>query len=211
MHSDLPALCGKAREQIAVPPFPRAAIRAAAQNAPNTAARRRSFFSAVALGLSLVAVAAAADIAVQSHIRFTPSGGFVISSSAKMASRAIHSNAEVRAAAQHLNFPVVLPAGLPDGTRPTQLFTAGNDMLAVTYELPGAWRASHHHLWIFLINPASIGKYRAPLDRYRLHPGGRGSEIGMWQVGGEQVIAVSNGLTRPEVERMKAAMQREIR
>lgn len=209
MHTELIQLCGSAREQIAVPAFPGAAIRAAAQQSPKTVASRRPFFIALAAGLSLVAAAAAAEIATQSHVRLTPSGGLVISSSAKMASRPIHSVTQIRDAARQLNFTAVLPAGLPKGTRPAQLFTAGTDMLVITYDLPGASRTSQHRLWMFLMNPASIGKYRAPLDRYRVHPAGR--DIRMWRTGGEQVIVVSSGLTPSELDHIKAAMQQEAR
>lgn len=211
MQYSLSELCESARARIAVPPYPRLAILARAQHASAHSPRKRSFVAAVIAGLSIVAIAAAAEVATQSHVRFTPSGGFVVSSSAKMASRRIHSDAEIREAAQQLNFAAVLPAGLPKAARPAQLFTAGKDMLAVTYDLPGPGRAPHHRLWVFLMNPATMGAYHAPLDRYRLHPRGRTYATLMWRAGSEQVIAVSNGLTPADLMRMKVAMQQKTR
>lgn len=209
MHSELSAAFSALRERMAVPPLPRAAIVTAAQYAPANSRKRGWTAGAVAI-LSAFAIAGAAEIATQSHIRFTRAGGMVLSSTAKTQNRVISSENEVKTAAARMNFPVTLPAGLPNGTKPVRLYTSGDDVMAVTYDLPGAWRASHHLMWIFLANPATMAKAEPNSAVYRLRPDGRMSQA-RWRAGGEEVLVVSNGLTPAEVEAMKLAMQRPAR
>lgn len=205
MHFDLLERCREVREHIAVPPFPSSSIRAAAEPGPQSLLRRRSIAAALAATLSVAAIAAAAEIAQQSHIRFTPSGGIVLSSDAKSGSRPISSDAEIREAAQHLDFQAILPEGLPAGTKPIRLFTSGRDLIGITYTLPGSERRSHHFLWVFLTDPKTLTN-APPATRYNLRTGDRMSQA-HWRVGPEEVIVVSNGLTAQELAAMKSAMQ----
>ena len=207
MPSDLNDLCATARERIVAPPFPRAQIMTAAQRSPESNPRLHRLSAAIIAGISIIAIAAAAELATQSKIRFTPSGGMVLSSSAASSfSREIHSSEDVRQAASHLNFPAVVPSGLPAGSKPTRLYTSGPDLMAVTYDLPGAWRASHHFAWIFLANPATLSGSKLPAVHYTLRTDGRMSTA-RWRAGSEEVIVVSNGLTPGEVDTIKRAMQ----
>jgi hypothetical protein len=207
MQFDLLEQCRAARESIQVPPFPLAQIRRAADR-PIPILRRRSAVAAAIAGFSAFAIAAAA-VWQQSHIVFTPSGGMVIRSDAHSGSRPIHSDAEVRDAASHLNFHAVLPKGLPPGTTPIRLFTSGRDVLAITYNLPGAYRRSHHLLWIFLANPSTLsGKFPAA-KTYKDRTFGRTMSQAHWRVGHEEVIVVSNGLTAAELATLKRAMEQE--
>lgn len=205
MHSDVRARCAIAREEVAVPAFSAEAIRARAHLRSQRRSRRRSFVAAIVAGFSLVAVAGAA-ITQQTHLRFTQSGGMVIQTGAKSGSRPIHGNAEIRAAAQRLDFPAVLPAGLPAGTEPVRLYTAGRSLMAITYNLPGAQRRSHHLLWIFLANPQTLANLAAPA-RYRLRTAGAVREA-HWRNGAEEVIVVSNGLLPEELASIERAMKR---
>lgn len=209
MHSDLLERCQTARAEINIPAFPRASIQAAAQRTPQASSRKRPIIAAAIAGFSVIAIAAAAEMAVQTHIHFTQSGGMVLSSNAKNdENRDIHSEAEVAEAAKQLNFAVTLPAGLPAGTQPIRLFRSGHDVLVVTYNLPGQWRASHHLLWIFIANPAAVAQ--AP-SAPRLHLQRRYADPHMssarWRAGAEEVIVVSNGLTPSELQSIKAAMR----
>lgn len=208
MRTDLSQLCTSARERIAVPDFPRASIRRALQAPAHQPARKRSLLVILAAGLSLAAAAAAAEVAVQSHIGYTRSGGMVLSSNAKMGEHAISSDADIRDAASHMNFPVTLPAGLPPGTKAIRLFTAGSDVMAITYDLPGAWRASHHLARIFLANPATLGGRTVSRPRAQIATGTWVMRQARWRVGGEDVILVSNGMTQSEIQAVKRAMQR---
>ncbi len=130
----------------------------------------------------------------------------VISSSVKTSSRPIHSEAEIRDAAEHLDFRAILPSGLPEGTKPIRLYTAGTSLLAVTYDLPGAERRSHHLLWIFLANPNTMASPYSRPAAYQLRTG-HAMSMDLWRTGPEAVIVVSNGLTASELARIKRAMQ----
>jgi hypothetical protein len=204
MQFDLPERCRAARETIQVPPFPLTQIRLAADR-PLPIFRRRSFGAACLAGLSAFAIAAAA-VWQQTHITFTHSGGMVIRSDAHSGSRPIHSDAEIREAAAHLDFRAILPQGLPAGTRPIRLFTSGSDVLAITYNLPGEYRRSHHMLWIFLANPSTLSGKMPQSKPYRLRTFGRSMSAAHWRVGPEEVIVVSNGLTPAELARLQRAM-----
>src|SRR6185437_10612060 len=204
MQSDLLERCRAARESIQVPPFPSTRIRLAADR-PRQILRRRSFAAACIAGLSAFAIAAAA-VWQQTHISFTHSGGIVIRSDAHSGSRPIHSEAEIRAAAAHLNFRAILPQGLPAGTKPIRLFTSGSDVLAITYNLPGAYRRSHHMLWIFLANPSTLSGKIPSANPYRLRTFGPTMSSAHWRAGPEEVIVVSNGLTLAELAALRRAM-----
>lgn len=210
MHADLLERCRAAREHIEVPPFPLTSIRTAAARATKPAPRRRTLAAAVLTSLSIVSIAAAAEVLVQTHIHFPPAGGMVISSDAKPSSRAIHSEAEIREAAEHLDFPAILPSGLPEGTQPVRLTTAGSDLLAIDYDLPGVQRRSHHMLWVFLANPSTMAGLKAPYASssplYRLH---MKDDVALFRAGAEQVIMVSNGLTATEFAAIKRSMEQE--
>jgi len=208
MHYDLLERCREARERMEAPAFPLEAIRAAIRCSSQPTPRRRSISAAIIASFSILAVAAAAEVLQQTHVQFTPSGGMVISSNAKMGSRPIHTYAEIQEAARRLDFPAVLPTGLPTGTKPIRLFTAGTSMLAVTYDLAGAQRQSHL-LWIFLTNRATMsGPAQRFQGRYKLQAGER-MLLRAWHVGKEAVLVVSNGLRDQEFGAIKRAMEHE--
>jgi hypothetical protein len=126
MHSDLLERAQMAREHINIPTFPLGSIRTAVQRAPKPAPRRRTIIASILAGLSVVAIAAAAEIIQQTHITLTPQGGMVISSSGKHVSLPNPSDAEIRDAAARLDFPAIVPSGLPAGTIAKQLGTEGS-------------------------------------------------------------------------------------
>ena len=205
-----------ARERIEAPPFPRAWIRSARLRAARPASRWRPIAAAILASLSIVAVAAAAQILERTHLTFTPSGGLVISSS-KSTSRSIHSVDDIREAASKLDFSAVLPAGLPSDAKPVKLDTAGTSLLTVTYDLSPV-RGQARHLWIFLANAATMSgpnAHRASRARtgarYEadLAPKGPGYDVELARFGAEAVVIVSNGLTKAEIQTIKRAMQQE--
>ena len=204
MLSDLDGAFTALRERIAVPDFPKDAIVSASRQMPSNGFKR--FWAPIAIAVfSAAAIAAAAELVAQTQVHFTRSGGMVVSSSSNVTNRAITSEGPIDEAASRLNFKAILPAGLPEGTKPMRLYMSGNDVMAITYDLPGAWRATHHMAWVFLTNPSSI-EGTLSQTAYRLRLDGRMSSA-HWRVGDEEVIVVSNGLTTDEVQRIKASMK----
>jgi hypothetical protein len=202
MHAELLECCRLAREQIAVPSFPLASIR---ERLERSAPRRRSIVAAIVAGLSLVTIATAAEVLHQTHVTFPSSGGMVFSAD-NIRYQSIRDEAEIRTAAERLNFSAVLPAGLPEGTKPTHLLL-GTDLIGIVYDLPGEQRRLHHLLWIFLANPNTM----TSADRAREHiKTGRAMTLSHWRVGPEEVIVASNGLTQLELAAIKRGMQREV-
>lgn len=209
MHSDLLERAQIARDHIDVPNFPLASIRSAAARSPKPAPHRRTIIASILAGLSVVAIAAAAEVMTQTQITFTPQGGMVISSDAKHSSRMNPTEADIRDAIAHLDFPAILPSGLPEGTVAKQLGTEGSDALYIRYDLPGAERQSHHMLYIFLANHNTItgrpASRNGSSSLYSLRMGDRGE---FFRIGAaESVIVVSNGLTPAEFATIKASMQ----
>lgn len=112
--------------------------------------------------------------------------------------------ADVDTAVRGANFPVTLPTGLPNGTKLKTLLSSG-DAIMLRYDLPGAWRASHHAAWIVLANPSTIGSFGTS-GSVRLAFISQGKPI-HWRVGGEEVIvAIHDAMTTAELARMKQAM-----
>jgi hypothetical protein len=211
MHSELSERCRLTRELISVPPFPLASIRSGAQHPTRPPARRRPFIAIALASLSIVTIAAAAEITHRAHIQFTPTGGIIIQADpkTKVFGGPIHSDKEIREAATRLNFAPILPEGLPDGTKPIRVAVFGPDLLAITYDLPGAQRRTHHMLWISIANPTTMAKASAP-DVHKTVREMRMSQT-HWRVGPEEVIVVSNGATDAEIATIKRAMQRTAR
>jgi hypothetical protein len=205
MHSDLLERGRALRDLIEAPAFPLAAIRAAAARPAARAPRRRTFVAVVLAGFSIAAIAAAAEVVQRAHLVFVPSGGMIVSSATKLSSREIHTDADIREAAKHLDFQAVLPAGLPDGAQPIKLDMAGTSLLTITYALPVSQDGSRHKVWIFLANPLVTSPSGVPLARYHAR-NGYPSEV--WRVGQEQVIVVSDGMAKPGFAAIKDAMER---
>jgi acyl-CoA synthetase (AMP-forming)/AMP-acid ligase II len=151
MQSDLALLCRDARARIDVPAVPLTAIRSAAA-LPRP--RKLAWLAALVAGISIVAVATAAVLAT--HIAFDRTGNMVQISSASLKMKfANPTAADVDAAVHGANFPVTLPAGLPSGTKLKALWSSDGAIMLL-YDLPGAWRASHHVAWILLANPSTV-------------------------------------------------------
>lgn len=213
MQSDLLALCRDARTRIDVPAVPLDAIRSAAQPDRIIPGRPRwKIWTLSLLSVASIAAAAAAATWYGTHVTLT-SGAVTLSADRITAKFRNASSKDVSAAVRSANFPVILPAGLPNGTRMTSVFTAGPSAVMLGYSLPGAWRASRHLVYILLANPAIVsnsssstnpaGKItlRVPaLDLPSSRPPIR------WRVGGEEVIVGNNTLTPSELARVKNAM-----
>jgi len=217
MPVDLSALARETRERIDVPPVPPAVLAAARSAAPNATGSGRPRIVAAALaGVSLIAVAAAATVAVRPHLFFSPTQGLTMAYDRTMNRarfRRQHppllrpSPAQVRAAARSMDFPVTLPAGVPGDRRPTFLSRFGTSALLLTYDLDDAKRG-HRSLLIVLADPNGVASGTAsdaPDDRVVLPKDKTGSGV-RWRIGGEDVFLPRTVLSAAETERMHRAM-----
>ena len=209
MHYEFEARCRDARAGIAVPPLHISAIRDAV--AARRPSRRPTFIVTVAATIALGAVAAAA--AWQTHVYVATNGTvnlYAHRMTVKFAAptqRGALTQADALAAARQVDFPVVLPTGLPAGTRLTNVTRADTSAISLGYDLPGAWRRSHHLLNVVLANPVVVGSTRPPATaRFIIERWLKPSHTVRWTVGGEDVI-VSGSLTSAELARLQAAMR----
>ncbi len=213
MSSDFSRLCAFARAEIAVPPAPMGAIRDAATRPIEPGSFRSKRFAGAAAALfSAAALAAAASILGHTHVFFDSNLNLKIATDSGKYVRHPTRN-DLRAAAARADFRVVYPSGLPPGTTPMQMIGAGRSAIAITYDLPGAWRRSDHLLWVVLANAKIVSgpahSITNPEERYRwvLTPGGhrlRATQV--WQVGNEVVIIQADNITPAEIANIKHAM-----
>jgi len=197
MHSDLMIVCTQARQAIAVPAVPLDAIRNAARFAQSKP-KRRWLPATLVASLSLAAVCIAA--ATATHIAFTRNGGIVLSGAMTM--RWNVTAAEAEAAAQRDG--LMLPAGLPDGTRLSGMMDYG-DTLALSYDLPGAWRRDNHLLWMVVTRAQPKGS-AAPFPS-TVEYAHKGRLIAFFKTGDERVyIDAPSTMTNAELAGVKAAM-----
>jgi hypothetical protein len=214
MQSSFDVSSRAARAAIAVPAIPLDAIRHAAHNRPNERAgrRRRNIAAAIAASLSLVAVAAAAEKFGHVQISLDPSGTVKVAFDG-MGGRwkPVRNPGEqdLRKAARAMNFPVILPKGLPEGTVAEGLMVLGPGAMQITYNLPGAARRSNHLLFVILANPKSVAPQAAPPahSKYALQFGQTtGLGAMRWMVGQEEVIVLKSTITAAELAHFKAVM-----
>lgn len=209
MQSNVDSVCKAARERIAIPPIPLAAIRNAAAQREEPKPRKpwAGSIAAMLAGSALLAAAAGAAVWSSTHVSVNPSGMFEVHAR-KASSRKNPTTAELRALTQRADFPVVLPTGLPAGTTLEAVSMFDSSALMLTYGLPGAWRRSDHLLPVVLANPHSVGG-GSPKNTNRslqLLIGRKGSGAQQWTIGGEKVMVMSSTMTPAELARMKHAM-----
>ncbi|MGB6985565.1 MAG: hypothetical protein WBD74_06245 [Candidatus Aquilonibacter sp.] len=204
MQFDLAPLCRDALARIDVPALPLTAIRRAATS-PRP--RKPPWLATLVASISIVAVAAGATV-LGTHIALDHADNLVEISTGNLKTQfANPTAADVAAAVRGANFPVTLPTGLPNGAKLKTLLSSG-DAIMLRYDLPGAWRASHHVAWIVLANPSTIGSSGSSgtAGSVRLAFISQGKPI-HWRVGGEEVIiAMHNAMTPAELALMKQAM-----
>jgi len=217
MQSNFVARCKTARELIAVPEIPLVAVLQAAKNrqAPRSESQWKGIMTALLAGVSLVAVAAAAEVWSGAHISFNPSGGMsmALSTTQKLGYKESPTTGDIRAAAQRADFQVVLPAGLPEGATPLKLLSTPN-IINIAYTLPGKGRGSNAVFWITLADPRTLAESPGNSRRVRtLRLGSTAARAPVvhWLIGHEAVIVVADGsfqrtLSTAELMRIKIAM-----
>jgi hypothetical protein len=209
-----------ARNSVAVPAVPLGRIRDAALSRKPRAGRGKIVFAGVVAGLMLAAAATAATATwMQTHVVADGTHPLVIEGNGdgKVIYKKNPTDADFREAARNADFPVTLPAGLPPGTVARQLFRSGKSAILISYDLPGAWRADNHMMWIVLANPKSMQNYSqsragspALTSNYAELAGEAGKGNTFWKVGGETVVFPKSTATAEEYARIKAAMSSEV-
>ncbi len=160
---------------------------------------------------SATLVAAGAAVWNGTHVSYDRSGGFEVRAE-KMTSLKDPTFGNLRSFANHADFPVVLPAGLPAGTTIASVHMFGSSALLLQYNLPGAWRRSDHVLSLILANPNSIGgSPKIPPKSYNLRLGRKGSGAVQWAIGREVVILTLSTATPAELAHIKRAMIAQAR
>jgi hypothetical protein len=215
MQSSFELSSRAARAAIAVPPIPLDAIRHGAEYRPNKSAgrRRRGVLAAAAASLSIVAVAAAAEMFGHVQISFEPSGAVRVAfdgTGGRLSQVQHPTEQDIRNAARALNFPAILPKGLPSGTTGAQVMVLGPGAMEIAYNLPGAWRRSNHLLFVILANPKSVASDSTtpPKSKFTIQQSGStaGSGTVRWMVGQEEVIVLKSTITAAELAHFKAVM-----
>jgi|GEM_PF-1546400 len=214
MQSNFELASRTAREAIAVPPIPLDAIRLGAQSRPSERAgrRRRGVLAAVLASCSVVAVAAAAEMFGHVQVSLEPSGAMRVAFDGKGGHWLPVQNPteqDLQKAARAMNFPVILPKGLPEGTDTASLMVLGSGAMQIVYNLPGASRRSNHLLFVMLANPKSVAPDSAkpPQGTYTMEYGQKkGLGAVRWMVGQEEVIVLKSTITPAELAHFKAVM-----
>ena len=214
MQSRFELSCKDARDGIAIPAIPLDAIRREAGLRPSqrTGMRRRSVVAAGVASLALVAVAAAAEMFGHVQISLNPSGAvhlYFDGLGGRWQPVRNPRRQDIEKAARAMNFPVILPTGLPKGTDAEGLTVLGPGAMQIAYNLPGAWRRSNHLLFVILANPQSVAPDSAtpPKSKYTMHFGETaGLGAVRWMAGQEEVIVLKSTITPSELAHFKAAM-----
>jgi hypothetical protein len=213
MQSDFELSCKTAREAIAVPAISWVAIRRGVQNRPSERAgrRRHGVIAAIVAGLSIAAAAAAAELFGHVQISLNPSGAMHLYFDGTAEYRPVRNptDEDFQKAARAMSFPVILPKGLPNGTRAEGLIVLGSGAMQILYDLPGAWRRSNHLLIVMLANPKSVARESAKPPRSKgilILGQTTGTGPVRWMVGQEEVIVLKSTITPAELAHFKAAM-----
>jgi len=212
MQSDFELSCKIARAAIVVPPIRLEAIRHAPIQSRKPVLRRRSLMAAIVASVSIVTAAAAAELFGHAQVSLEPSGMVKLyfdGRGGRWAPVRDPKEEDIQNAARAMNFPVILPTGLPSGTTAEGLMVYGPGAMHIAYNLPGAWRRSNHLLFVILANPKSVvpGSAAHPHSMYDFEFGqttGLGAET--WRVGQEDVVVLKSTITRAELAHFKAAM-----
>lgn len=209
MQFDLAEACAAERERMEVPAVPLGAIRVNAARRPETTPRKRSaIFTVVLAALPTLAMAAGVAQLWRTHISLSPTGVSKLQAHAGAWAKN-PTTEELRRFAADLNFPAILPDGLPTGTQAIRLVRMDRDALLIQYNLPGAWRRSDHLLDVIIANPATLDSSgQGQHYKYNLMFGGHAARGSVhWRTGKEEVVVFASTMTASELARFKSAMQ----
>ena len=201
MSYDFSAQARSARALIDVPEVPIATIRA--RSRASRAHERMRIAAACAALLVVVALGAGtgAGAKLYSSVRVWLSGGKAAVTVSSFDGVREPTSAEFRNAIAHATFPVVLPIGLPAGSRVTHVFStpAGHpSALFISY----ANDRTGKHVSFVLVDPAVVDLGGQLMKMQGASP----SAMYDWRAGAE-VVLVPKTISAAEADRIKAAMQ----
>src|SRR5579884_4126310 len=131
MQSDFATKCKQAVYAAKVPPVPMVAIRKAVN--PSEPKRRATlFYSTLFVAAFGLTAAFGAQVVKRAFVYFgMPGGPYVVSQSLSMSWRP--TPAQLRSVLSQASYRVVVPSGLPKGTRLAQLGNIGRDVIIFGY------------------------------------------------------------------------------
>jgi hypothetical protein len=199
MSFDFSAQARSAREAIAVPDVPLGAIRSRARTA-HAHERMRLLAASAALVVALGA-GSVAGAKLYSSVRVWLGGGKAALTVKSFDGVREPTSAEFRTAIAHATFPVVLPVGLPEGTRVTAVFStpAGHPSALVISYANGRTRTNASFV---LVDPAVVDLGGRLLEMQNASP----KDVYDWRAGGE-VVLMPKTVSASQAKTVEAAMR----
>lgn len=201
MPFDFSAAGRSARELIPVPEVPMKSIRERSY-ALSARARVRAFVIGGALSLATLGTAAAVGTGALNGVRVWLSGGKASMSVSSLAMVRQPTASDLRNVIAHATFPVVLPVGIPAGTRVDRMLFApagAPNTLTLDYRNPG----SGLDVGISLFETASINPQGTPPPA-----SGVSGAVYQWRVAKETIIVSKAHISPGDFRRIKAAMMK---
>jgi hypothetical protein len=203
MRSDFSAIGRSAREQIPVPELSMESIRVRA-HALTTRDRVRMFAVCGAIGLVMFGAGAGFGGKFFDGVRVWLSGGkgAVVVNSLAMVREPTSS--DLRDVIAHATFPVVLPVGLPAGTRVTMMMfaPAGHpNSITLGYQNDRA----NFHVGFSLFDSSTVNTDNSMLPNGASRPPFRA--MYSWQIGRETVLVPKAHISPRDLNMIKAAMK----
>jgi hypothetical protein len=199
MSFDFSARARSAREALAVPDVPLGAIRARARTA-RTHERMRLLAASAALVVALGA-GSVAGAKLYSSVRVWLGGGKAAMTVKSFDGVREPTNAEFRKAIAHATFPVVLPVGLPEGTRVTAVFSTPSgrpSALVISYEND---RTGMKPSFV-LVDPAVVDLGGRLLEMQSASA----KDVYTWRAGGE-VVLMPKTVSASQAKTVETAMR----
>ena len=210
MQSNFATKCKEAVVAAKVPPVPMAAIRDAARTRSTAKGSRRVtlFYSALFVAASGLTVAFGAQVFNRAYVYFGGSNGpRVVTQTLSVSWRA--TPAELRSALAQASYRVVVPSGLPKGTRLIQLGNIGRDIMIFWYRYPRAARPGYGTASIMVAPPDMVSVSRKALQKgVTLKNKGADAEI-HWSIGREEVLLLRNTLSPAEISHVRETMSKQ--
>jgi hypothetical protein len=205
MRADFSAMGRAARELIAAPVVPMEAIRGRAQ-AARVRDRARMLIACAALAIGALGATVGLDARIYEGIRVWLSGG---KAAIEVRSLVLISNPtapDLRRAVAHATFPVILPVGVPGGSRIIHMGFAPAvrpDAVFVQYRNPRV----NFNVGFLLVDSTDVSAAQAFMPTGVAKP--RFGDVYQWRVGSETVIVPQKAsISADDVRRVEAAMMK---